>query len=200
MSSLTLMPSKRTDAKQSEVMDHLFLRLIAFYGNKFMDAYNGISMPDLKRIWSEELAGYGLKEIGRGIEACRSLKWPPTLPEFLAHCRPPIEPDVAYHEAVTNLAKRDAGQNPEYSHPAIFWAAQEVGPWDLKHTPAKYMARTWAHALRQQLDRQEWPAIPKPTLELPPPAGHKPSPEIQKRMQELTKKLRGQMPSPMESK
>lgn len=158
-----------------QVMDRLFLRLTAFYGTKLADAYAGISMESLQAMWAEELGGYSLDEINAGVQACRSLKWPPTLPEFLAYCRPPVNVEASYFEAVTNMGLREKGQHPRYTHPAIYWVADEIGPWDLRNVPHRFMAARWADAMRRQLAKGQWKEVPPPPLRLEPPVTRPPN-------------------------
>lgn len=189
--SSTLQRTKCIEPDQmATVVDRLFRRLIAFYGTKFADAYAGLPISEIRDIWAEELRGYSIAEIATGIEACRSLKWPPTLPEFLAACRPPIEAEGAYYEAVRNMALREHGQNPAYSHPAIYWASQEIGPWELRHTPAKLMVKVWSHVLRKHMAMGSWDPVPEPMKQLEAPKGHPPSPAVAERLRSLIEKLR----------
>lgn len=194
--SLTLQAKKFNVAVQNpEVMDRLFRRLIAFYGTKFSDAYAGLELGSIKEIWGEELSSYSIPEINRGVEACRSLKWPPTLPEFLSACRPPINAPMAYHEATQNLVLRKDGKHPAYSHPAIYWAACDIGMWDLEHTPSRFMEARWAACLSRQLAIGSWSEVPPPPIALEAPKGHGATPEIMAQLKEITAKLRAPLPS-----
>lgn len=185
----SLMSSRPTLPPQ--VIDRLFLRLTAFYGTKLAEAFGGIDMAVMKEIWAEELSGYTLDELNRGVMACRSLKWPPTLPEFMSACRLPITPETAYYEAVNNLALREAKKNPTYSHPAVFWAASEIGTFDMRNVPYKQLAQRWATLLHKHLGDKNIRPVPPPPIELPAPKGKPPSPEIIEQLRGLTEKLKG---------
>lgn len=164
----------RPVAKQ-EVMARLFKRLIAFYGTKFADAFSGLSLDAVQEVWAEELGGYSLDEINAGVNACRQLKWPPTLPEFLNFCRPPLSPEAAYFEAVNNMGLRATGHSPAYSHPAVFWAAQEIGWWDMKNTPQRFIAARWNECLQRHLAKGEWASVPAPPPQLAAPQVREPN-------------------------
>lgn len=151
-------------------VEALFLKLAARYGTLFLDRYAGVPQQLLIAEWSVELAGYTPDEIRRGLDGCRALKFPPTLPEFLALCRPPIDAHAAFTEAIDNLAKREHGQNPAWSHPGIYWAAQAVGVFDLKQSTYAAIKPRWERALADQMSRREWAPIPVAYVPLPPPA------------------------------
>lgn len=184
----------KPEPQSKQVMDRLFLRLTAFYGSKFTEVFGGIDPEVMKGIWAEELAAYTLDELNRGVTACRALKWPPTLPEFMVACRPPVTAASAYHEAIANAKLREDGLNPAYSHPAVYWAAVEIGSWELRHQPYKFIAGRWEATL-DRLMRSSTPLepVPPPPLRLKAPDTRPPSPEIAKRLAELAASLRGPM-------
>ena len=197
--SSTLMPATRLEPQPPVVMDRLFLRLMAFYGMKFADSFMAVELAAMKRIWSEELAGYSLDELNRGINACRGLKWPPTLPEFMGLCRPLLEPEVAFHEAATKLALRDRGDDPAWSHPAVYWAAVEIGHWDIRRLGYQPLKARWAHALREQMARTDLAPVPPPLRTLPACGGRPPSPEVAEQLKRLTAQLRGTLAAPKDA-
>ena len=172
-------------------VEALFARLAARYGTLFSDRYAGVPQQLLFAEWSSELAGYSPEEIRRGLDGCRTLKYPPTLPEFLSLCRPPLDPHAAFSEAVDNLAKRDQGRNPEWSHPAVYWAAQAVGPFDLRQSTYSAIRARWERAIADQMSRRDWPAIPPARLSLPAPTdNHRVDPEVLRRLRELVAQKR----------
>jgi len=182
-------------------MVRLFNRFTAFWGVKFRDSFAGIESTEMMEVWAEELSGYSHAELNRGVAHCRTLKWPPTLPEFLTACRPPVDPTMALHEAGQNQRRREDGGNPDYSHPAIFWAAQEIGPWDMGNTPIRFMLPRWIAVLTKHIERGQWAAIPPPQLALEAPEGKPPSLEQLEALRELTSRLRGTLaPATKESK
>lgn len=94
--------------------------------------------------------------------------WPPTLPEFCALCRPRIEPETAFVEAVQQLGKRDLNEDT-WSHPAIYWAAAAIGEFDLRSASYPTIKARWTDALERELAKGAWPEIPKRPLALPAP-------------------------------
>ena len=80
-------PGKVT-ALPDEWSERIFMRMENFYGAKWVNSLGGIERERVREAWGEELFGFSANEISRGIEACRSLSWPPTLPEFMMLCRP----------------------------------------------------------------------------------------------------------------
>lgn len=193
MSSMSLRPSSTERPLQADWVRALFAKLSARYGTLFADRYAGVPQDLLMAEWGSELAGFTGEEIRRGLDGCRDLKFPPTLPEFLALCRPPIEPHTAYIEALRNLHARDLGENPEWSHPAVYWAAVEVTHFDLRqHTYAAIRAR-WERALSDQLRLRAWPPIPRAQVALPaPPKDFRCPDEVRERLRHLMRKVQQQ--------
>ena len=75
-------------ALPEEWIERIFQRMENFYLSLWKDRFGEIPRERVKRPWAEELAGYSAAEIKRGLDVCRTLKFPPTLPEFLSACRP----------------------------------------------------------------------------------------------------------------
>lgn len=71
------------DAERATVF---WSRMASLYGHKWHSQYG--SSPD--ELWATALTTLGSDEIRRGLEACviSGDPWPPSLPEFLAMCRP----------------------------------------------------------------------------------------------------------------
>ena len=186
--SLTLTPPSSADAQplRPDWVKALFAKLSARYGTLFADRYAGVPQDILLAEWGAELAGFTGEDIRRGLDGCRELKFPPTLPEFITLCRPPIEPHTAFMEAMRNMRARDLGQNPEWSHPAIYWAAVEVTYYDMRQSTYSAMKARWERALADQLRQREWPAIPRALVALPAPVkGSGPSPAVRERLASL---------------
>lgn len=156
-------------------IDRLFVRLGAIYGNKFADAWESQSIEEVKAVWADELAGYTADEIRAGLIALRQRAptWPPTLFEFAAYCRPlargPADPEIGFHEAVRGLDQRKRGEAGEWSHPAIYWAAQDVGPFDVLNCTWPQLRARWSAALERRLAEANLPPIPVPPPQLPAP-------------------------------
>jgi hypothetical protein len=147
----------------------LIERLQALYGAKFAQQWEGISPARLNEIWGEELAGYAGDEIARGLLACRTRVFPPTLPEFLLLCRPGLAPDVAFQDAVAGMAARRRGEVGYWSHPAVYWAAVAVGPHDLLQCTYGTLRSRWERALSDQMAKGQWAPVPEPAPALPAP-------------------------------
>ena len=93
-------PSKRPPLPESWV-ERIFDRMQGMYGSLWVDRWRtgeaverggrtfdrGLLLA--KATWGEELAGFAdqPQRLSKAIDACRSLRLPPTLPEFLALCR-----------------------------------------------------------------------------------------------------------------
>lgn len=191
MSLMSLPPSSSEPPLRAEWVEALFAKLAARYGTLFTDRFAGVPHNVLVSEWASELAGFAGEEIRRGLDGCRDLKFPPTLPEFLALCRPPIEPHTAYAEAMQNMAQRDRGENPAWSHPAIYWAAAQITYWELRQSTYSAIRLRWERALSDQLRRRAWEPIPVARVSLPAPPASKGCPEdVRRVLRELTSKMR----------
>lgn len=155
--------------RRGEWVDRLFARFSAMYGARFADMWSGGDLGLVKSVWADDLAGYGTDEVARGVEACRSLKFPPTLPEFLLLCRPPLDAESAFNEAVQQMALRDQGRDV-WSHPAIYWSAVTIGAFDLRNATWSAIKPRWSRVLQAEMSKGEWPAVP-PRLEALPAPG-----------------------------
>lgn len=73
-------------AEQS-VAAHVFARLRAIWGTRFMALWRGAEMDEVLATWDEALAGVDRDRIARALTDCQNADQPPTLPAFLALCR-----------------------------------------------------------------------------------------------------------------
>lgn len=148
-----------------EITD-IFRFMTMQYGQRFVDQWSMVEMAELMRFWSDSLRGYTNEEITRGLSTLGA--WPPTLPEFLKLCRPPIDPVAAYNEACSGIAARAAGREFDWSSPAIFWAASAMS-FDLRSKSYWQNRAQWEATLRREIECNTWPDIPPPLIALPAP-------------------------------
>ncbi|MBV2180910.1 MAG: hypothetical protein KUL86_06695 [Castellaniella sp.] len=155
------------------LMDHLFGRMNGMYPNKWRANFRDEqAIDDWKAAWAEAFDEDGITphDVADGIKNCRRMyDWPPSLPEFLRACRPSLDPEIAFHEAVKGLTARRKGEMGEWSHPAIFYAAVEVGQYDMLNSAYGTMRARWEKALDKQMAKGQWNEIPAPALALPEP-------------------------------
>lgn len=109
------------------MIDHLFNKLDGLYPHRWRSAFaNDQAIANWRETWADGFAEEGVtpEEIRRGLSQCRRrFDWPPSFAEFLSACRPPINPEAAYHEAVKQMRNRASGADA-WSHPATlscFW-------------------------------------------------------------------------------
>lgn len=161
-----------------EIVGRLFMRMGALYGSKFNDQFLMLPKPVLSQMWAEELASYSIEELSRGINGCRTHQWPPTLPEFMLLCRPPLlplHPEEAYHEALANLALREQGQDCEWRHPAVYHAAMELTAFELRRQPWHFIKARWYAAFARHLADPDCPPVPPRPQALARPATRPPN-------------------------
>lgn len=149
----------------------LIERMKALYGAKFSQQWGDIDPVRLAHIWAEEIADYTAEEIQRGVTSCRGRTFPPTLPEFLGLCRPTLNPEAAYHEAVAGMSARSCGAIGHWSHPAVYWAAQRVGAHDLLNMGWQAIRSRWEYALRDVMAQGRWESVPPSRQALAAPGG-----------------------------
>lgn len=149
-------------------MERLFERLSGYYGSKFGDLWRGCDLESVKRIWADAFAGYQAQEIKRGLDACLTRPFPPTLPEFLTLCRPKMDPESAYIEACKQMSARDTGSDV-WSNPAIYWAAREFGVHELRQSTWMSAKTRWCRVLDEQMSKPEQLPVPARMVALPAP-------------------------------
>lgn len=167
-----LKPRERLDGMS--LMDHLFNRLDGAYVGRWRSMFlSAQSVENWRSAWVEAFVEDGIRpeEIRVGISACRRLyDWPPSVGEFIKACRPPMDVELAFREAVEQMALRDQGRDV-WSHPAIFWAASLVGAFDLRNSTWSAIRVRWTRLLQGELAKGEWPEVPARLDALPAPGG-----------------------------
>jgi hypothetical protein len=148
-------------------IEKLFERMAALYGSKFADMWRGTDPEQVKALWSQELGKLSREEVTKGAQALMTLEWPPSLPQFINLCRPKLDAQKAFTEALNGLMARDRGEVGVWSHPAIFWAAVSVGGFDMKNSTYPQIQARWTVALEDELAKGDWAEIPKPAVALP---------------------------------
>ena len=164
-------------------IDRLFERMSAYYGSRFADAWRGTDAAVVKRVWAEALGGYTADEMRRGVSALNGCQWPPTLPEFLKLCRPPIDPKADWIEACEQMRIRLLGkQEDRWSRPEVYWAAVKIGSHDLNTLAWDSVKTRWQAAL----ENAKSDPVPEYRAQLPQP-GHTETNRIEaeKRVREL---------------
>lgn len=184
--------SELSTARQNEWIDRLFRRFGAMYGKHFADMWAGQSLAEVKEVWEEELADMTTTEIARGVDACRTRAWPPTLPEFIKLCRPTLDYERAFVEAAKQLPRRERG-NDEWSDPAVFWAAMSMS-WDVQNNGYQAVRGQWQNALDNAAKKVRSGELPREIPErreaLPPTEKTSVPPEKAKKMMaDLRKEL-----------
>lgn len=127
------------------------------------------------RVWAEELAGYTGDEIARGVAA--RYPFPPSLDEFQAKCRVPIDAESAYREAVQQLEARKQARDV-WSSKAIYWTATKFGQFDLLESTWSSAKTRWTKLLEETMAIRDLPDIPEARPALPAPGRTMPPPGV----------------------
>ena len=158
----------RPSALPDAWMEKLFQKMEDRFGDLWANRYGAFPRSRVKNTWAEDLADLSGEEIARGANACKSTKFPPTLPEFRSLCRPPIDFEAAFVEAVQQMCAREEGRD-KWSHPAIFWAAVTIGSFDLRNGSWSTLERRWRKVFQAEVDKAEWQQVPVRAIALPAP-------------------------------
>lgn len=171
---------ERPSALPDTWVEKLFQKMEDRYGAMWADRYGNMPRNRVKATWAEDLAGFTGDELRRGMDVSKRNKFPPTLPEFLNLCRPDINAETAFHEAVIQLGLRKEGKD-SWSNKAIYWAAQAIGSSDMLNATWKHVEKRWTSILSEKLSAQSLPEIPAYAVALPPPGQTTIAPEEGKR-------------------
>ena len=149
---------------QQQAIGNLFDSLNAQLGAKMADLYAGVPAQTVQSEWAAGLSGFRRSEIERGLSACRTRAFAPTLGEFTRMCRPALDPEFAWLEAGHCLRQRDAGQVGDWTHPAVYRAAC-VMSMEVRSGDWKAYRKRWEWTLQREI-AQGWSEVPEPALRL----------------------------------
>lgn len=142
-------------------IDGLFEEMLFTFGKRFSDMWQNCDPDAMKNHWESRLSGLTNDELKRGYAAMQKLEWPPSLPEFMNLCRPPVDPTAAYYEAIAGLDSRRKGEKGTWRHPAVFHAARKMAHDLLNQTYSSIRSR-WERALSEELSKGEWEPVTEP--------------------------------------
>lgn len=148
----------------------LFSRLTAMYPAKWARQFGSPEEVDAWKFATvEELLRLSItpQEVREGLSRCLRLhpEWPPALGELIACFRPPLNPEMAFHEAIAGMLARERQQDFAWSHPAIFWAAYTIG-FELRVLPYAQIKERWTETLRKTHELGAWEPIPVPEKQI----------------------------------
>lgn len=173
--STSTQPSSPTEPLPQRWVARIFDRLTAQLGAKVADLYAGVPAGNVQSEWAGALSGFHPSEIDRGLRACQTRPFAPTLGEFTRLCRPALDAEFAYLEAGHCLRQRDAGQVGDWTHPAVYRAACEMS-LEVRRGDYREVRKRWEWTLAREL-AAGWSEIPEPPLKIaadvrtgPPPA------------------------------
>jgi len=162
------------------------------YGTeKFASLWRTQKLADVKALWASELGKFGRAELANAVSEMmvKHPSWPPTLPEFVALCRPAaLDPEAAFHEALVGTYARRDGKFGEWSHRAIYHASVDVSAFDMLNSTWPQIKTRWTRALNARLADPNLPEIPDVPKRLPEPERIKPgdSPIVDELVAKLT--------------
>lgn len=153
------------------LLQQLFNRLDGSYPGRFKTMFpDTVSIKNWEDAWEDALIRENIspREVAVGLARIGG-DWPPSLPEFLTLCRPALEPESAFREAVQGVYARKQGEMGQWSHPAIYWTSVAVGQHELMQASWQAMRVRWERVLRDVFAKGAWDPIPDPAPALPAP-------------------------------
>lgn len=169
MGAMAELSAEQRSALPMTWIDRLFARMEDRYGKLWSDRYGMAPRDRLLQTWAEDLSDLTREELIAGVNACRDIRLPPTLPEFRGLCRPPINYEAAFLDAVEQMRLREHGRD-KWPSRAVFWAAVALGG-DLCRFPYPALQNRWKAALDAKLRDSGLPEIPARLDCLPAPGG-----------------------------
>jgi hypothetical protein len=135
-----------------ESVEAIFSTLHAQFGTKFADFFAGVDPHRVKSEWREALGVFHSSELTRGLAACRTRSFVPSLGDFLRLCRPALDPETAWIEASEGMRQRIRGRSVDWSHPAVYRAACSMA-FELRESGFKEHRRIWAWRLNIEFEK-----------------------------------------------
>jgi len=160
-------PDWPSNALPAHWIDSLLTRFEVYYGDKFHRQWANVPRDTMRKQWAVDLARLTKEELAAGVEALKGEAWPPTLPEFLNLCKPEIDIDSALHEACYQMRMRQDGRD-QWSNPALFWAAAEIGDFDMLNSDENRLKKRFGEALKRVMKGEIKPVPPR-MVALPAP-------------------------------
>lgn len=85
--SMSDRPEWPLNAVPKHWIEALFAKMSAFYGSRFATMWAGSKADEVQKAWGIELGKLSRQQLKAGVEALTAFSKPPTLPEFMQHCR-----------------------------------------------------------------------------------------------------------------
>jgi len=157
-------------------IDRLYGRFASMYMHKWSSHFTSPAViADWKKAWSSALIAEGItpRLALEGVERCRTEypTWPPSEGQFIALCKPPLDYEQAFRDAVRELRKRllnDPDKQPHWPIPALYWAAVDYGQGELMEASYGQAAARWKKLLDNRL-KGDCPDVPQYVPQLAAP-------------------------------
>lgn len=161
-----------TGARESAI-ERLYNRMARKYLTKWTHSFKTEQdIRDWALDWSQDFARHGVSPqmVLAAIERCNTeyVDWPPSCPQFIAMCRPVIDYEQAFRDAVQQMRRRRTNED-FWPHPAIYWAAVDFGLYELRTVSYGQAAARWKRLLDKRL-QSECLDVPKYVPQIAAPA------------------------------
>jgi len=85
--SMSDRPEWPLNAVPKHWIEALFAKMSAFYGSRFAAMWAGSKADEVQKAWGIELGKLTREQLKAGVESLTAFLKPPSLPEFVNHCR-----------------------------------------------------------------------------------------------------------------
>lgn len=173
-----MMMKSVTNPLPSNWVDEIFKQFHGRFGNRFFIEYSlgkigsdgqDEGVANAKRVWGKALAGFTPEEIKRGLET--QYAFMPDCDKFKLACRPTIDLEQAFCEAVQQMQRRKESKD-EWTSPIIYWAAVDLGN-DLNNYPYQSIKARWKSAFdkaKEKIAKGDLPNfVPQRLVAIPAP-------------------------------
>lgn len=102
----TMPPSPDMNTKDIAIIDRLFLKLAAIYGNTWRSLFKSHEFLEFcKQEWLEALSGFDENVLFQAVTTCREHRpYPPTIPEFIDACKKLRKKDAFFRSPKENTS------------------------------------------------------------------------------------------------
>jgi hypothetical protein len=149
------------------LMDHLYNRMEGMYPQRWKANFpSATSIQNWRESWAEAFEDERItpQDIAAGLKACRKRHdWPPSLPEFIRACKPPVDYETLFSGAAVSVS------TGKWENRLAYWATQSVGSFEVRNEPYVRMKTRWTKAIDELLEDGELPEIPPGREALPAP-------------------------------
>lgn len=164
MSALAHVQGGQQAASARTPAEYVLARMRGIWGAK---VNRDLSSAEAVRAWAREAnaqitrSRLTVAQLDAGLDRAReTLEWPPIeIPVLLRLCLDVPDFEAAFAEAQVGAYRRQQGEATTWSHPAVYWAADRLGWYEVRNTGWAQIGRRWQATLLEVMAWGTWPPI-----------------------------------------